>query len=178
MHNPDSASNRPDPQCVPEWLTVNSKGWQRLRKARGCGVTAKRGHSFQLPWSHLGHMDTAEIWVQGAHSAHGQSPQKHLRVLPPESTEGGSGSCAPQGHEGRAHAPSPTRWPAAAVAPSKERTHRLRQPARGVTHGRTQTGFTDTEVTSAVTGPQTTAKADPSHRDREESSHHFWPGYI
>lgn len=63
---------------------------------------------------------------------------------------------------------------------SQQGAHTQAPPAR--TRGRSQqhidSGFTDTEVTSTVTGPHTTAKADPARRDREESSHHFWPGYI
>lgn len=59
-------------------------------------------------------------------------------------------------------------------------TRREAPPAhtRGCSQENPDSGFTNTEVTSTVVGPQTTAKADPSCRDREESSRHIWPGYV
>lgn len=142
-------------------------------------MTAKCRHSFQLPWSHLGHMDTAEVWVQKAHSARGWSPQEHLCVLPPESTEGGSGSWAQHGHNGRAHMPlTHTAVYGCGGLPARN-THTQAPPACMRCLSQQNTDWLHRYRGDKHSNrPSTHSKGSLSCRDREESSHHIWLGCI
>lgn len=54
---------------------------EKSDEATGHGVTAKCRHSFQIPWSHLGHMDAADLGAEGPLPTWAFTPETSMCAL-------------------------------------------------------------------------------------------------